>query len=138
MLSHIGMEKEEVAILFNRLDLDGNNSLDLLEFAKWVMADNPADVDQQLRRLLGSSSTSSASTIKNIVFQPGELGLSVDAEHVVTEVGLQAEEHGVRVGWKLLSINDEPFDAAALRLHAGGKATYTFEARPRRRARKHT
>eukprot|EP00930_Biecheleria_cincta_P083014 TRINITY_DN72658_c0_g1_i1.p1 TRINITY_DN72658_c0_g1~~TRINITY_DN72658_c0_g1_i1.p1 ORF type:complete len:1378 (+),score=257.53 TRINITY_DN72658_c0_g1_i1:451-4134(+) len=59
-----------------------------------------------------------------MVFQPGKLGLKMDDNLVVTQVGFQAEEAGVRPGWRMLQVDDEAGNAEVLKKRVQGVKPY--------------
>jgi MOB kinase activator 1 len=69
---------------------------------------------------------SKSEVLHNFVFEPGVVGMVLDDNGVVTEVhtGCQAERVGVRVGWRFVKVEGEPYCFERFRALIAGKGHY--------------
>jgi len=87
--------------------------------------------DEEDQKQVDRSSAAESSQC-TVAFQPGILGLRINAS-MVTRVHpeSQADKHGINVGWKLLRIDDRPFEDAALHEKVKSAQAFTLTFQPK-------
>lgn len=95
----------------------------------------PYTDDHEMSKSLSSQSSGRSKTLRSSsigfvekVFEPGDIGMNVDVHGVVDQIskGKAAHNRGIQLGWRIVSVNQIPFERETLDTNINGDRKYTI------------